>query len=169
MMVTPLERRGSLEAAELEKLLRQPPRQVDCSALKAELDAVEQRGGSERLLKQGRSKYKYAERAQRTARTKELVSQVRELMEVTLARVLTLALALALALTLALFLTLTLTLSLTLTRCGGAACSSQTCRHSAPLTHSTRSWSGAPPRCSRYRSLLGACCSICTTCRFVPS
>ena len=100
MMVTPLERRGSLEAAELERLLRQPPRQVDCSALKAKLDAVEQRGGSERLLKQGRSKYKYAERAQRAARTKELVSQVQELMEVTLALTLALALALTLILTL---------------------------------------------------------------------
>ena len=93
MMVTPLERRGSLEAAELQRLLRQPPRQVDCSALKTELDAVEQRGGSDRLLKQGWSKYKYAERAQRAARTQELVSNIQELMKVALALALTLALA----------------------------------------------------------------------------
>tara|TARA_B100000795_G_scaffold186976_1_gene142137 strand:- start:32 stop:193 length:162 start_codon:yes stop_codon:yes gene_type:complete len=30
MMATPLDRRGSVEAADLERLLRQPPRQVDC-------------------------------------------------------------------------------------------------------------------------------------------
>ena len=33
------------------------------------------------------------------------------------------------------------------TRCGGAACSLLTCRHSAPLTPSTLWWSGARPRC----------------------
>ena len=104
MGTLPPVRRVSLEAAQLEWLLRQPPRQVDIVKLKAELVSLERRGGEERLLKQGWSKYKYAERAQRAARTKELISQVKELMEVTL------ALALALARTL----TLTLTLNLTL-------------------------------------------------------
>ena len=87
----------STGTAELERLLQQPPRQVDCSALKAELDAVRcdvQCGDSgsysvepsrrARLLEQGRAKYKYAERSQRAARTKGLVSEVQELMEVAL-------------------------------------------------------------------------------------
>ena len=80
-----------MEAAQLEWLLRQPPRQVDIDKLKAELVSLDRRGGEERLLKQGWSKYKYAERAQRAARTKELISQVKELMEVTLALALALA------------------------------------------------------------------------------